>query len=78
MSTWPRRDSTWQAIAFSATPALGVGASVLPGELSAERLASALDEVTRPPTRERAAALAPQIAPDGANGAARMLSELET
>jgi vancomycin aglycone glucosyltransferase len=56
--------------------ALGVGASILPAELSVERLASALDEVTRPPTRERAAALAPQIMPDGANVAARLLSEL--
>jgi vancomycin aglycone glucosyltransferase len=56
--------------------ALGAGASILPAELSVERLAAALHEVTQPPTTERAETLARQIAPDGANVAARLLSDL--
>jgi vancomycin aglycone glucosyltransferase len=56
--------------------ALGVGTSILPAELSVERLASVLHEVAQPRVTGRAKALAPQIAPDGANVAAQLLSEL--
>lgn len=56
--------------------ALGVGASILPTELSGERLASVLHDVTQPRTTERAAALARQMVPAGANVAAQLLSEL--
>jgi vancomycin aglycone glucosyltransferase len=55
--------------------ALGVGASILPTELSIERLASALLEVLQPATIQRAEVLARQIALDGATVAARLLTE---
>jgi vancomycin aglycone glucosyltransferase len=56
--------------------ALGIGASILPTELSAERLAAALNDVTRQPTTERAKALAPRITTDGPSVAARLLTDL--
>ena len=55
---------------------LGVGASVLPTELSAARLAAALDQVTHRHTTERAMELAPRIAMNGPSVAAQLLSEL--
>ncbi len=56
--------------------ALGIGACVPPTELSAQRLAAALDEARQPEIVTRAALLAPQIARDGASVAARLLSEI--
>jgi vancomycin aglycone glucosyltransferase len=56
--------------------AVGVGVSILPTELSVERLAAALHEVAQPRITERAEALAPQMAADGASVAAQLLSEL--
>jgi vancomycin aglycone glucosyltransferase len=57
---------------------LGVGGTVLPAELSVERLASALDDAVGAANVERAKLLARHVSPDGARVAAHLLSELTT
>jgi vancomycin aglycone glucosyltransferase len=55
---------------------LGVGESILPTELSIERLASSLHDAAQPHVAEHAQALAPRISLDGAGVAARLVSTL--
>ena len=62
----------------SRVSALGIGTSTLPSELSAERLAAALDEATRPDTRARATDLAPSIATNGVDVAVELLSKVSS